>query len=268
MAVTETAIVGRINSSPYLTFRNPIEYPFNQQNHLRMINLLEMSSDQRRKFMAGIASCNHALQIWVHTHDDEGMKPDYREDTADLVQYLSNRDKMIKFSYRAKLPILCLIGSNDRNKNENGETLASYANYYAKLNEGREGSPVDLYYLPTLLDRSCPLIKGQEPRVKYTPEDNKFQKTNWDLFYEMLKELGVNIVIIRGRNLRWREIPLEAEDSENRDFLEKEFLLRNDGKKVIVKKPGACLGSALLALAVRGMDVRLSRVVHTQSQLL
>lgn len=249
MAIPEAVVAGRV--------RLP---PSEQQSGLRMINLLKISSDERKTLMARIASCNGALQIWVHTHDDEGMKPDYREDTADLVQYLSNRDKMIKFSYRAKLPILCLIGSNDRKKNENGETLASYANYYAKLNEGSEGVPAVLYYLPTLLDRSCPLIKAKEPD-KSSDVYEDFTESNWDLFFKMLKELGVNIVIFRGRNLRWREYYSNAEE---RDYLKKNSFLNIERGDRMGKKPVACLGSALLALGTRGMDVRLSRVIHRQ----
>lgn len=255
MVVIEAAAVSRV----YL-------HSSEQQSHLKMINLLQMSTDERGKLVTRIASCNHALQIWVHSHDDEGMGPVYGVDGPDLARYLENRDRMITFSYGAKLPILCLIGSNDRSNNENGETLARYANYYTKLNEGREDSPVDLYYLPTLLDRSCPLIKGKEPRVKFTQEDDLFQKTNWDLFYEILKELGVNIVIVRGRNLRWREASLVSEDSEERDFLGKNFFIRNDKDGAIVKKPSACVGSLILEFGARGMDVRISRVVHTQSR--
>lgn len=240
------------------------------KSSLRMINLLQISPDERVKLTANISSCGHALQIWVHTHDDEG-KQGWKEDAADLARYLRVREKMIETSYRNKLPILALIGSRSREENESGETLANYERYYHSYN--RNGSNPTIYYLSTLRDRSTPWIITPEPENEYSDEFEQrqsdeytqFENKNWDLFYEKLTELGVKTVIIRGRNLELKTVPTQYLDKRKKDILVRKFFLKEEADGTIfVKRPEACVGKAFLQLGIRGMDVRLSNVVHTQ----
>lgn len=240
------------------------------KSSLRMINLLQMSPDERAKLVDNIASCGHALQIWVHTHDDEG-KQGWNEDAADLARYLRVREKMIETSYRSKLPILALIGSRSREENESGKTLANYERYYHSYN--RNGSNPTIYYLSTLRDRSTPSIITPEPEKEYSDEFEQrqsdeytqFENRNWGSFYTMLKEFGVNTVIIRGRNLELKTVPTQCLDKRKKDILVRKFFLKEEADGTIfVKRPEACVGKAFLQLGIRGMDVRLSRVIHTQ----
>lgn len=232
----------------------------NELGSIKMINLLNLNDQEKKELKANILASRGAIQIWVHSHDNEGQKGSDK-DAANLSQYLSKRDKMITQSLKSKLPILALIGSMYKNEDTKGETLARYTSFYNKHVE--KGEKPTIYFLETLTDRSTPLIVRSE---ELAPDYNsKYDEENWDRFYEMLKELGVNTVIVRGRNLRFKMMRADSFEERKKGYLLKNFSTNyNDKGELLVQTPAGCVGHTLVNLGKKGMDVRLSKVVHLE----
>lgn len=208
---------------------------------LRFVMLSEMSVKEKDEFRQKVERSNGTIQVWIHTHFAEGGELDFEYEGA-LREYKQLRDSAISSSAEI-MPIVTFIEAPPGLEDE----VEKYRLLYSKLTSGL------IYVVPTFQGTSVPcLVDIDDIWVRY----HKTEVENWDIVGGIFAELGVKKIIIRGRNLDFREVKPEN-FTLAQDIYSQSLGLDTSMEAVL---PDLCLGNAIVQLKARGFDILPSRV--------
>ncbi|OGC56990.1 hypothetical protein A3H26_04075 [candidate division WWE3 bacterium RIFCSPLOWO2_12_FULL_36_10] len=224
-----------------LEFAVPTSSDEKDKDNLRFVMLSEMGEKEKEEFRQKVERSKGTIQVWIHIHYMEHTEIN-DPNKESLLEYRYLRDRVISSSTEA-MPIVSFIETPPGFEDEVEQNRL----VYSKLTQGL------IYVVPTFQGTSVPCIVDRDDTwAKY----HKTEVDNWDVVGGIFAELGVKKIIIRGRNLDFREV-----ESENFTLAQDIYsqIERLDTTSAI-SIPDQCLGNAIVQLKARGFEILPSRV--------
>ena len=190
--------------------------------------------------------------------DPDRITPDEDEITR-FTQYQKDRARFIQQGLKGSMPVIAFIDANPRVPGSD-EIIEDYQVYYSDLHESDK--PGELLFIRTFQGAAVPCLTHQDDYAILN-EDTRID--NWNELGAFFAELGVQKIILRGRNLAFEEKDSERLDTAYTLYLNKHPELKDDPEQKRIPLPSRCVGDALVNLEVRGFDVKLSRLTYPET---
>ena len=228
---------------------------YERRNPVQMVDLLNLDQNRVNELGRSISACQGAVQVWVHTHFDEELRynPSALPGQND---YFEKRDGMIEASLLGWMPIIALIEA-DGNGDPHRTHVDDYARYYSALN--RNSDDPSVYFVTTHRDSPVPETTVPYLSDKFGPQVPDVLR--WNHFAQILHQLGVKTIILRGSNYMHWHLRYEQLSTKEQEYVRTVIQPPHLTEHTMVKIPGECVGATMRELEERGFDVRLSRIV-------
>ncbi len=224
--------------------------PENIEKGVTATNLFELNYPQREELMKKVSANNGEAVIVIHPfyeeeHDYTNPEGKYSEFKSNLERTISNQDER---------PTIFFVPARKDLDPENRD-VQRFSIMLALV--GREEEAI---YVPTDYDSSVPFFKDFEAPYPGSREWDE----GWDKVASYLTGLGIQKIILKGRNLRYYEVRgARLNKAEKAYIIHKKGVLDNRARELI---PVGCLGSAAVELVARGLDVEISEETYPNTK--
>lgn len=203
-----------------------------------MKKFTNLTPQEKQELREKVQKSDGTMQIWVHSHFEEET-PGFFEDLDN--EYKEKRAQAVQAGLSSPLPNLALIETTITkgqtiDVGEKQKATDRYKEYYSGIS--KTGT---MYYMETYSNDPTPAETGNP----------------WNSLADNLKELGVNKIIIRGKNLSIRRVSLENMDGitdEEKKFIETTPEI-TDSEAKIAFVPQNCVGETMVHLKTRGFKI-------------
>jgi len=224
--------------------------------------LWTLDDKQLKILKESIQKNNGTVQLLVHTHYEEQLNEHDPDDPNGLYldQYKHDRDRLLDTYSNKSMPVITMVNSQPNLEEPTNDTLNDYKDWYGKHMGAT--SPGTIYYIRTYQSSSTPAFKNDSDFMP-TPES---RKKNWDILALKLRSLGINKIIIRGRNYKSGKKDLENL-TRHTDQHFAHTHPENVDKQGQVDIPNKCVGLAIVELEARGFDLPPSRIRYPKAYM-
>ena len=208
------------------------------ENTFEMKKFSDIDSQEKQKLRDKIQESGGTMQIWVHSHFEEET-PAFFEDLNN--EYKEKRAQAIQTGLSSPLPNLALIETaitkgQAIDTSETQKAVERYKKYYGGI--AKTGT---MYFMETYSNDPTPI--GTE--------------SPWDSLANELKEVGVEKIIVRGKNLSIRRVSTEdvgkLKDEEKKYIETTPEITDSEAKVAFV--PQNCVGETMVNLKSRGFEI-------------
>lgn len=215
----------------------------------RLISFLDMSPEDREQLIERIRKFNNTVQIWVHTHYNEELLSEERSRDR---EYSIARRRMIKAHRGHTMPIIAFI-------EEEGSIEELEKKYRERYElDDPNGEPKDIYYVLTRKDDPTPSDTAVQGHVHDSPDDPSHDE-RWDVVRRIMKELGIEHALLRGRQYLERQQYAQVDPRTWEISEAKRKELKADPSP---PSPNGCLGITYTELRRGGIDARISNITY------
>lgn len=158
-------------------------------SNVEMKDMMNLTEAEENDLKGALQRSQGTAQVWVHSHhlnEDIGDEKD-----IDLNRYKKGIEKLIGHSNYACIPVFAFVES-PRDTDPEEVAIEEYAEHYGGVGEKR------IYYVRTYRDTPLPSFDNRSHEdILDSPEDEA--EKNWDKLAELFKKLGVQKVIVSGK---------------------------------------------------------------------